>query len=47
MRSLKKYELTNLGLFPLYCVSPPGYTWKCGLKYTGINLQTCQDEHLE
>ena len=31
---------------PLYCVSLPGYTWECGLKYTGINLQTLQDKHL-
>ena len=28
----------------LYCVSLPGYTWQCGLKYTGINLQTLQDK---
>ena len=31
---------------PLYCVSLPGYTWECGLKYTGINLQTLQDKDL-
>ena len=31
---------------PLYCVSPPGYTWQCGLKYTGINLQTLQDKDM-
>ena len=30
----------------LYCVSLPGYTWECGLKYTGINLQTLQDKDL-
>ena len=24
----------------------PGYTWECGLKYTGINLQTLQDKGL-
>ena len=28
----------------LYCVSLPGYTWPCGLKYTGINLQTLRDK---
>ena len=33
---------TNL----LYCVSLPGYTWQCGLKYTGINLQTLQDKNM-
>ena len=26
------------------CVSLPGYTWQCGLNYTGINLQTLQDK---
>ena len=31
---------------PLICVSLPGYTWECGLKYTGINLQTLQDKDL-
>ena len=31
---------------PLYCVSLPGYTWQCGLNYTGINLQTLQDKDM-
>ena len=31
---------------PLYYVSLPGNTWECGLKYTGINLQTLQDKDL-
>ena len=31
---------------PLYCVSLPGYTWQCGLKNTGINLQTLQGKDL-
>ena len=31
---------------PLYCVSLPGYTWQCGLKYTNINLQTLQDNNM-
>ena len=30
----------------LYCVHLPGYAWQCGLKYTGINLQTIQDKDL-
>ena len=30
----------------LFCVSLPGYTWECGLKYTRINLQTLQDKVL-
>ena len=31
---------------PLYCVSLPGYTWECGLKYTNIKLQTFQDKDM-
>ena len=31
---------------PLYCLSLPGYTWQCDLKYTGINLQTLQDKDM-
>ena len=31
---------------PLYCVSLPGYSWQCGLKYTGTNLQTLQDKDM-
>ena len=31
---------------PIYCVSLPGYTWQCGLKYTGINSQTLQDKDM-
>ena len=30
----------------VYCVSLPGYTWQCGLKYTGINLQPLRDKDL-
>ena len=30
----------------LYCVSLPGYTGQCGLKYTGMNLQTLQDKDM-
>ena len=31
---------------PLYCVSLPGYTYQCALKYTNIKLQTLQDKDL-
>ena len=27
-------------------MSLPGYTWQCGLKYAGINLQTLQDKDM-
>ena len=39
--SVNQYDIS-----PLYCVSLPGYTWQCGLKYTGINLQTLQDRDM-
>ena len=41
-----KVSVNELGINPLYCVSLPGYTWQCGLKYTWINLQTVQDEDM-
>ena len=31
---------------PLYCVSLPGYTYQCALKYTDIKIQTLQDKDL-
>ena len=36
----------NMIIFPLYCVSLPGYPWQCGLKYTGRNPQTLQDKDM-
>ena len=41
-----KVSFNEFGINPLYCVSLSGYTWECGLKYTGINLQTLQDKDL-
>ena len=38
-----KVSVNEFGINPLYCVSLPGYTWQCGLKDTGVNLQTLQD----
>ena len=40
-----KASVNEFGINPLYSVSLPGYTWKCGLNYTG-NLQTLQDKDL-
>ena len=31
---------------PLYCVSLPGFTYQCALKYTDIKLQTLEDQDL-
>ena len=39
-----KVSNNEFKIIPLYCVSLPSYTWQCGLKYTGINLQTLQDK---
>ena len=39
-------SINEYGINPLYCVSLPGYTWVCGLKYTGTTLQTLQDNDL-
>ena len=41
-----KISVNEYGVNPLYCVNIPGYTWQCGLKYTGINLQTVQDKDM-
>ena len=37
----KEYKIN-----PLYCVSLPGYTYQCALKYTDIKLQTLQDKDM-
>ena len=41
-----KVSIKGFGINSLYCVSLPGYTWQCGLKYTAINLQTLQDKDM-
>ena len=41
-----KVSFNEFEINPLYCVSLPGYTWQCGLNYTGINLQTLQDKDM-
>ena len=39
--SIEEYKIN-----PLYCVSLPGYTYQCALKYTNIKLQTIQEKDL-
>ena len=41
-----KVSVNEYKINPLYFVSLPGYTWQCGLKYTGKNLQTLQDRDM-
>ena len=41
-----KVSINELGIKPLYCVSLPGDTWQCGLKFNDIKLQTLQDKDM-
>ena len=41
-----KVSVNEFGNILLYCVSLPGIKWQCGLKNTGINLQTLQDKDM-
>ena len=41
-----KMSIDEYGINPLSCVSLPGYTWQCGMKYTDIKLRTLQDKDL-
>ena len=41
-----KVSTKEYGINPLYCVSLPGFTYQCALKYTDIKLQTLQDKDL-
>ena len=41
-----KVSTEEYGNNPLYCVSLPGYTYQCALKYTHIKLQTLQNKDL-
>ena len=41
-----KVSVHNFDTDPLYFVSLPGYTRQCGLKSTGVNLQTLQGEDM-
>ena len=43
---LMKVSVNEFGISPLCCISLPGYTWQCGLKYTDIKLQTLQDKDM-
>ena len=41
-----KVSTEEYGINPLYCISLPGYTYQCALKYTDVKLQTLQDKDL-
>ena len=46
MEKFVKVSFAEYGIYPLYCVSLPSYTYQCALKYTNIKLQTLQDKDL-
>ena len=46
LRNLQKISVKEYRINIRYCVSLHGYTWLCGLKCTGINLQTLQDKDI-
>ena len=41
-----KVSGNKFGIHLLYCISLPGYTRRCGLKNTGINLETLQNKDM-
>ena len=41
-----KVSNNEFGINPLCFVSLPGFTWQCGLKFRGTDLQTLKDKDL-
>ena len=39
-------SIEEYGINPLYCVSLPGYTQRCGMRYSNFKLQILQDKGL-
>ena len=46
MEKFVKVSFEEYGIYLLFCVSLPGYTYQCALKYTDIKLQTLQNKDL-
>ena len=46
LEKFSKVSVNEFGINLLYCVGLPDYTRQCGLKFTGINLQTLQDKDM-
>ena len=46
IEKFNKVSFEEYGINPLNCVSIPGYTYQCALKYTDIKLQTLQHKDL-
>ena len=45
-KNFVKVSTEEYGIIPLYCVSLPGYTYQCAMKYTDIKLQTLRNKNL-
>ena len=41
-----KVSINGKDIIFFFSVSLPGFTWLCGLKYTGIDIQTLQDKEM-
>ena len=41
-----KVSVGEQGVFLIFCVSLPGYTWQCGLKHSDNKSQTLQDQDI-
>ena len=41
-----KVSIEEFDINPLYCISPPSYTYQCGVEYTRNKLQTLQDKDM-
>ena len=39
-------SINEYAINPLYCVTLPGYTYQCGLKYADNKIKTLQDKSL-
>ena len=46
LKKTVKVSTKEYGIIPLYCISLPGFTYQCALKYTDIKLKTLQDKDL-
>ena len=46
MEKFVKVSFEEYGINPLYCVSLPGFTYQCALKYSEIKQQTLQNKDL-
>ena len=46
LEKFNKISTEGYGINLLYCISLPGFTWQCGMKYTDIKIRTLQDKNL-